>query len=134
MSRITTSTACSCELAHQLVGVLALGDDVEALGGQQPREPVAQQDAVLGDALRARHLRPHPGAAAARGPDPQPSAERLDPVGEAAQAGAPLAVGAADAVVDDLDDHSARPRAVTSMVARLAWACLPMLARLSVTT
>ena len=36
--------------------------------------------------LPARQLRPHPGAAAGRAPDPQAAAERLHPVGQAAQA------------------------------------------------
>ena len=45
-------------------------------------------------------------------PDAEPAAERLDAVGETAQTRTALAVGAADAVVDDLDDSplsSGRP-------------------------
>ena len=70
---------------------------------EQPREPLAQQDAVLGDRY------PHGISALTRVPPPRgvqtrkPAAERLDPVGEAAQARPLLGVGAADAVVDDLD-------------------------------
>ena len=52
----------------------------------------------------------------ARRPDAQPPAERLDAVGEAAQARAALGVGAADPVVDDLDDDLA-VAAVTSTLA-----------------
>jgi hypothetical protein len=40
-----------------------------------------------------------------RRPHSEASAERLDPIREAAQAGATLAVGAADAIVDHLDDE-----------------------------
>ena len=38
-------------------------------------------------------------------PDAKPAAKRLDTVGQAAQARPALAVGAADAVVDDLHDE-----------------------------
>ena len=56
--------------------------------------PRAQQTGQLGADRRAL---------ARRARDDEPAAERLDAVGEAAQPGAAALVGAADAVVDDLD-------------------------------
>ena len=97
----------AADLPQQLVGVVALGDHVEAGVAEQPRETLAQQDAVLGDryahGISARTRVPPPAGR----PDAQPAAERLDAVGEAAQARAALGVGAADAVVGDLDDDLA---------------------------
>ena len=107
------------DLAQQLVGVLALGDHVEAGVAQQAGEPLAQQHAVLGDGYAHGISALTSRAAAARRPDPQPATERLDPVGQAAQAGAALAVGAAHPVVDDLDHERCRSTRSTSTVAEL---------------
>ena len=93
--------------------------------------PSRSEHAVLGDhdahGISARSRVPPP----VRAPDPQPAVERLDAVGETAQARAALGVGAADSVVDDLDHDLAIRRASISTVAEVASACLPMFARLS---
>ena len=52
--------------------------------------------------MSARRVVPRAGRAV----DRQPAAERLDAVGEAAQAGAAARVGAAGAVVGDLDQRA----------------------------
>jgi hypothetical protein len=36
------------DLAQQVVGVAGLGDDLEARLAQQPRDPLAQEQAVVG--------------------------------------------------------------------------------------
>ena len=86
----------AADRGQQVVGVVAARDHVEAGVGEQPRQPLAEQHAVLGDGyphgISALTRVPPP----ARRPDPQPAAERLDPVGQPAQSRAPLGVGAAD--------------------------------------
>ena len=52
-----------------------------------------------------------------RGPDPQPAAQRLDPVGQAAQDRSRARVGAADTVVEDLDDQLAGRRGSPTVAA-----------------
>ncbi len=102
----------AAHLEQEVVGVLAAAPPRRIpLSTQQTLESLAQQDAVLGDryahGISARTRVPAPSG----GPDLQAAVERLDPVGEAAQPGALLHVGAADAVVDDLHhDHAALPR------------------------
>ena len=74
---------------------------------EQPHDALAQQHRVLGDdyshGITARTVVPRPAALV----DLEPAVERRDPVGEAAQAGAARRVGAADAVVADLDRRPA---------------------------
>ena len=83
-----------------------LGDDVDALLGQQACEALADDDGVVGE----DHA--HGIAAVTRVPPPgglsttQAAVERLDAVAQPAQPG-PVGVGAADAVVGDLDRHAA---------------------------
>ena len=79
-------------------------DDLEAGLAEQPREPLAQQDAVLGDRY-AHGISARTAFRPPRAPDAKTTAVRLDPIGQTAQPRAALGVGAADAVVDDLDDH-----------------------------
>ena len=64
----------------------------------------------------------------------QPPLERLDPVGEAAQAGAARDVDAADSVVLDLDDRDTRCAASTLTRAELASAYLATFVSDSATT
>ena len=71
-------------------------------------------------------------AAAGRAQDVDGSAERVDAVGETPESGATRRVGAADAVVGDLDDEAVVSR-VTVTVAALAPAYLATLVRLSET-
>ena len=73
-----------------------------------------------------------PGARRAR--HAQPAVERLDPVGEPAQPGAARVVGAADAVVGDLDRRRAVAGAQTRTVAGVAWAYLATLVSASEAT
>src|SRR5205823_786797 len=54
--------------------------------------------------LRARDLRSDASSSAGWGPDEQSTAERLDAIGKATETAAGLRVGAADSVVDHLDD------------------------------
>src|SRR5439155_13855531 len=69
-----------------------------AASGPHAEEPHPPQS------LRAWDLRSDARATAGRCPDEQPTAERLDAIGEAPEATAALRVGAADSVVDHLDD------------------------------
>ena len=73
-----------------------------------------------------------PGARAVRALERERAAERLDPVGEAAQAAA-LAVGAADSVVRDLDEEVTVVASARTTIA-LAPACFCTLAIASATT
>ena len=67
------------------------------------------------------------GRPAAGAGDPQPAVDGADPLGQAGQAAAAGRVGAADAVVADLEDQPPwRPSAWT--VTRPAWLCLAALA------
>ena len=70
----------------------------------------------------------------ARALDAQAAVERLDAVGEAAQARAAGGIGAADAVVGDHDARGAVLASVTLTVALSAWACLAMFVIVSATT
>ena len=129
--RSTTSSGVAAHLAASARRRPALGDDVEARLGEQPGEPLAQQDAVLGDRY------PHGISARTRVPPPrgrphaQPAAERLDPVGEAAQAGARSVSAPPTPSSPTSTTSSPFPRAITRRSPTLAWACLPTLARLS---
>ena len=95
-----------CDQPDELLGGGGLGEHVDALVGQQSREALADDDGVVGED------HPHGIAAVIRVPppegavDPQATVERLDSVAEAAEPGAG-GVGAADAVVGDLDRHAA---------------------------
>ena len=75
---------------------------------EQPHDALAQQHRVVGDdyahGITARTTVPPP----ARAVDLEPPVERRDPVGEPAQARARVGVGAADAVVADLDLDAGR--------------------------
>ena len=109
-------------LQQQLVGGPGLADDLEAGLLEQLRDALAEQDGVVGEddahggdatpvsveagnGISATTTR----SAARRALDSQRAVERRDAVGEAAQARAGGAVGAADAVVGDLDHDGAVP-------------------------
>ena len=96
------------DLADEVLGVAGLADDLEAVLGEQPDDPLAQQHRVLGDdyshGILAITVVPAPGGEV----DLELAAERRDPVGEAAQPAAPGRVRAADAVVGDLDHARGR--------------------------
>ena len=70
-----------------------------------PRSPVAAYGRLGG---RQRQARADARPRAARAGDLEPPAERVDPVGEPAQARPAGRVGAAAAVVGDLDDERVR--------------------------
>ena len=72
------------DLAQQLVGRRAAGDDLEAAARQQPGEPLAEQHAVPRPALPARDLRAHARAVTGRARHVEVPAERLDPVAQPA--------------------------------------------------
>ena len=95
----------SCAPQQQLMRGLALGDYFESRISEQPREPIAQQHAVLGNRyaqdLRS-DTRPGPGR-----PNAQATTERLNSIGDPAQARAALRVGPADPIVRYLHDHVA---------------------------
>ena len=101
-STIATS-GVTASTGDQLLGRAGLADHVEAGLPEQQRDALAQQHRVVGQdyahGISARSQCPR-----RRAPDPQAPVERLDPVGEPTQAGAALGVGAAFAVVGDLDD------------------------------
>ena len=96
------------DLAQQVLGVAGLGDDLEARLLEQARDALAQQHAVVGEddahGTSALTVVPSPG----RRVDLEAPVERREAVGEAAQAGAAPRIGAADAVVADLD-HGVEP-------------------------
>ena len=48
MSTIATSGACSRDRGEQGLGVTDLGDDIETGLGQQPRDPLPQEERVVG--------------------------------------------------------------------------------------
>ena len=103
----TRRPACGRYLAHQVVGVAGLADDLEARLLEQAHHALAQQHRVVG------HDYPHGILAvivvprAGRRVDLEAAVDDREPVGEAAQAGAVVRVGAADAVVGHLDHHAA---------------------------
>src|SRR6266536_75288 len=75
-----------CVAAHleqQIVGGSALRDDLEAGLGQQPREPLAQENAILGDryahGISARRRVPPPAGLQTRNAPPTPSNRSANP-------------------------------------------------------
>ena len=88
-----------------------LADDVEAGLAEQQRDALAQQHRVVGEHYAHGISALQPGSSGGWTPDLQAAVERLDAVGEPAQAGAVRRVGAALAVVGDLDDQACRSRA-----------------------
>ena len=88
---------------------------------------------LVASLLAERNLRPHRRASARSAGDMQAAAERVHPIGEPAQPGARARIGAAHAVVGDLDD-SPSPRRRTVTTARDAAACLDTFASDSETT
>ena len=114
MSTIATSGACASTSRSSSVGGRASAATSIPASRSSAATPSRTQQAVVGDhdahGSSARHGRP----AAGRADDAQAAVERLDAVGEAAQARALDVVGAADAVVGDLDDQppvvAPRPR------------------------
>ena len=102
------------DLAQQILGVAGLAGHFEAGFLEQARQTLAQQHGVVGDhdtdfgvthtGISARSLVPAPaGESSCMLPS---SAD--DAVGEAAQARSAARIGAADAVVGDLDDRRGR--------------------------
>ena len=96
MSTMTTFGRVAPHLEHEVLGRAGLGDDLEALVLEQPRDALAQEDRVLGEDSPARELRPDARPPARRALDDEPAVERLDAVDEAAEARALGRVGAAD--------------------------------------
>ena len=96
-------------------------------------QPACQRTSPASCRAAARPARSCP---ARRRLDRELPAERLDAVGEPAQAGAVarVGVGAAAAVVGDLDAQLARRRSLMRTRSSLASACLTALVRLSATT
>ena len=88
--------------ASSSLGVADLGGDLDAGVCEHPGQPLAEQHRVVGDhdphGSSARDAGPWP----VRAVHPEVAVEGGDPVGQAAQARA-VGVGAADAVVADLD-------------------------------
>ena len=69
---------------------------------EQAHDALAQQHRVVGDDYPHGILAVIGRAAAGLGVDLQPAVDDREPIGQAAQTGAPLGVGAADAVVGHL--------------------------------
>ena len=111
MSTIATSGGSRSTCSSSASAVAALGRPRRS----PPRPAAARRPRAAAScrrpALPAWDLRSQSRAAARRAPHPQPAVERLDAVGEAAQPRAARRVGAADAVVGDLDHERRRPRA-----------------------
>ena len=123
MSTIATSGRSSSDRVHERVAVADRRDDVEAVVAQEPRQAVAQQREILGD------HDPHGiTALIVVGPpagldDVERAVERLDAAREAAEPAAGR-IGAALAVVDDLDDERvAASRTMRCRPARRSRAC-----------
>ena len=107
------------DLVEQLVRGADLRRDLDPGAGQDRGDPLADEDAVVRDhdphGSSAMTVVPAPG----RADHGQPPVERLDAVGQPAQPRAAGLVGAADAVVGDLDDG------VAARAARRArWPCV----------
>ena len=119
---------------HERVAVADRGDDVEAVVAQQPRQAVAQEREIFGDhdphGITARIVVGPPG----RARDLERAVERLDAAARARAGPLPDRIGAAAAVVDDLDDERLAAAARTSMSTCSACACLPAFASASATT
>ena len=99
MSTIATSGRQRSTSCEQLLRVRGQPSDLEAGLVEQAREPLAQQQRVVGDdyphGISARSVVPRPG----RARHGQLPAERLDAVGQPAQTGAAVGLRTADAVV-----------------------------------
>ena len=104
MSTIATSGSCSSTSRSSSSARAACATTSIPARRQERGDALAHEQAVVGDhdahGSSAVTTVPAPGRAG----DAQAAVERLDAVGEAAQAGAARGVGAADAVVGDLDD------------------------------
>ena len=107
MSTTATSGRCVVDRREQPVEVAGQRDDVEAGRLEHAGDALAQQQRVLADhdahGITPRTRRP----AAGRAVDLERAVERGEPVGHPAQAGAGGRIGAAAAVVGDLDRQHA---------------------------
>ena len=133
MSTIATSGSCAAVAAQELLAGADLGDDGEAVIGEQPREALPDHHGVVGQdhahGISARMRVPVVG----RAQDAERAIERLDAVAQPAQPAA-VRVGAAAPVVADLD-HGVPVRERDVDLAR-GWrcACLWTLASASAAT
>ena len=127
------------DLAQQVLPVAGLAGDLEAGLLEQAREPLAQQDGVVGDndadgvahtGISARRRVPAPSGERSG----EVAVERGDAIGEAAQAGSAGRIGPADAVVGDLHDGVAVARVRRETRACEALAYLTTLVSASATT
>ena len=135
----TSTTArsgwCRSTTPQQLVGVADGRDDLLAGVDEEAGEPGAQQHGVLGDHDPHGSSTGEGGRPARRADDVHPAAEGGDPVAQARAGPVPAAaVGAARAVVADLDQRAGRSAGRGSTRARVASACRATLVSASATT
>src|SRR5436190_20876826 len=123
----------AAHLEQEIVGVRGLPDDVETGFTEEPGETLAQKDAVLGDryahGISAFTRVPPPWGVQTRRRPPRASTRSASP-----RRPDPCSLSAPPMPSSTTSTTNSSPSRVTSIVARLACACLPMLARLSVMT
>src|SRR5262249_41542777 len=120
----------TAHLEQQLVRRIARADDVEVVVGEEPREPFAQEHAVLGDhyahGISARTRVPPPRALHTRGCPSSASTRSASP-----RRPEPPSVWAPPRPSSTISTTSCSPEYATSTFTALACACFATLARLS---